>query len=120
MPSSLGFSLTPRELNELKAHHMACSHLIKGCQDAAIRLRRLAPSTSDAEQLAVELRAVEILEQVLGSWCETLSVLRANLAQPPLPLDPALPRWLANDRNVFAGAAGKPASMGATRESGRA
>jgi hypothetical protein len=29
----------------------------------------------------VEYRAIEILEDVLGSWCQTLSVLRANLDQ---------------------------------------
>jgi hypothetical protein len=75
--------LNREELAELKAHHLACSHLIKGCQDATIRLRgdRAAELRVAGQQQGIEHRAVEILEDVLGSWCETLSVLRANLNQ---------------------------------------
>jgi hypothetical protein len=73
--------LNRQELAELKAHHVACSHLIKGCQDATIRLRRDCASKAGVadEQQELELRAVEILEEMLDSWCNTLSVLRANL-----------------------------------------
>lgn len=75
--------LNRAELAELKAHHLACSHLIKGCQDATIRLRRdrAAELRAAAQHQSVEYRAIEILEDVLGSWCQTLSVLRANLNQ---------------------------------------
>ena len=75
--------LNREELAELKAHHLACSHLIKGCQDATIRLRRdrAAELRVAVQHQGIEYRAVEILEDVLGSWCETLSVLRANLNQ---------------------------------------
>lgn len=78
--------LNREELAELKAHHLACSHLIKGCQDATIRLRRdrAAELRVAGQQQGIEYRAVEILEDVLGSWCETLSVLRANLDQSSL------------------------------------
>lgn len=75
--------LSPEEIAELKAHHLACSHLVKGCQDATIRLRRdRAAQLSAGPQDSIEYRAVEILEHVLGSWCETISILRANLNQP--------------------------------------
>ena len=78
--------LNREELAELKAHHLACSHLIRGCQDATIRLRRdRAPELRVAgPHHGIEYRAVEILEDMLGSWCETLSVLRANLNQSSL------------------------------------
>jgi hypothetical protein len=78
---SMSSRLNREEVAELKAHHLACSHLIKGCQDATIRLRhdRADELRADAQGLGVEYRAIEILEDVLGSWCETLSVLRANL-----------------------------------------
>ena len=74
--------LSAEEIAELKAHHLACSHLVKGCQDATIKLRR-----DRAVQLiahphdSVEYRAVEILEHVLGAWCETISIIRASLNQ---------------------------------------
>ena len=78
--------LNRQDLAELKAHHLACSHLIKGCQDAAIRLRRdrAAELRAAGQHQGVEYRAVEILEEVLGSWCETLSVLHANLGRSSL------------------------------------
>jgi hypothetical protein len=77
-------SLNPEELAELKAHHLACSHLIRGCQDATIRLRGGKSGGPDIEaQADVEFRAVEILEHILASWCETLFILRANLNGSP-------------------------------------
>jgi hypothetical protein len=77
--------LNRQELAELKAHHLACSHLIKGCQDAVIRLRREGPTQVRVatQATALERRAVEILEEMLDSWCSTLSVLRANLDGAP-------------------------------------
>lgn len=93
--------LNREELVELKAHHLACSHLIKGCQDATIRLRRdRASELSAAGDQSSEYRAVEILEDVLGSWCETLSVLRANLNQSS-PGDVAIWQRPAPEPNVF-------------------
>ena len=95
--------LNREELAVLKAHHLACSHLIKGCQDATIRLRRdrAAELRVAGQYQGVEYRAVEILEDVLGSWCETLSVLRANLNQSS-PGDVAAWQSPAREPNVFA------------------
>lgn len=75
--------LNPEELAELKAHHLACSHLIKGCQDATIKLRRERAGQLMAAnpEYTVEFRAIQILEDVLASWCETLGVLHTNLNQ---------------------------------------
>ena len=94
--------LNREELAELKAHHLACSHLIKGCQDATIRLRRdrAAELRVAGQNDGIEYRAVEILEDVLGSWCETLSVLRANLNQSS-PGDVAVWQRPAPEPSVF-------------------
>jgi hypothetical protein len=75
--------LNPEELAELKAHHLACSHLIKGCQDATIKLRRerAGQLTVSYPEYTVEFRAIQILEDVLASWCATLGVLHTNLNQ---------------------------------------
>jgi hypothetical protein len=77
--SSIAFpdALTEEEAAELKAHHLACRQLVRGCQDAVFRLRGQAGG--DAESDAVSDRATEIMEGILNSWCETLSVLRSAL-----------------------------------------
>jgi hypothetical protein len=77
--SSIAFpdALTEEEAAELKAHHLACRQLVRGCQDAIFRLRGQAGG--DAEADAVSHRATEIMEGILNSWCETLSVLRSAL-----------------------------------------
>ena len=72
-------ALTDQDVAELKARHLACSHLIKGSQDAIIRLRNRTASTPEEADLSLECRATEILEDVVGSWCETLSILRSAL-----------------------------------------
>jgi hypothetical protein len=71
-------ALNDLEVAELKAHHLACSHLVRGCQDAVFRFREAAAGgDTDASRLAH--RTVEILEDVLASWCETVSMLRSAL-----------------------------------------
>lgn len=71
-------ALNDLEVGELKAHHLACSHLVRGCQDAIFRYRDSA-ADSDAEAAKLSHRTVEILEDVLASWCETVSMLRSAL-----------------------------------------
>lgn len=78
MPKSIVTSaLTDLEISELKAHHLACSHLVRGCQDAIFRFRGSAAGDADAERVAH--RTVEILEDIVASWCETVSMLRSAL-----------------------------------------
>jgi len=72
-------ALTDQEVAELKAHHLACSHLVKGCQDAIIRFREKTAEVQQGQQASTAHRAIEILEEVLGSWCDTLSILRSAL-----------------------------------------
>jgi hypothetical protein len=70
-------ALNAKEVAELKAHHLACGQLVRGCQDAIFRLR--ARADGDLESDFVSFRAVEILEDIVGSWCDTLAILRTAL-----------------------------------------
>jgi len=75
-------ALTNRDAAELKARHLACSLLVKGCQAAIFDFREKAASaTVDDRQALAADRTVEILEDILESWCNTLSVLRSALNQ---------------------------------------
>jgi hypothetical protein len=103
MPMSIGVrssALTDQEVAELKAKHLACSHLIKGSQDAIIRLRDQTARAPEGADTAAAYRATEILEEVVGSWCETLSILRLALdrtySRNSLHLERLLP-----DKSVF-------------------
>lgn len=78
MPSiKVPYVLTEEEAAELKAHHLACSQLVRGCQDAIFRFRSQAGRDIDLD--GVSFRTVEIMEGILDSWCETLSILRSAL-----------------------------------------
>jgi len=72
-------ALTRQEIAELKARRLACSYLVKGCQDAIFDFREKAAAMAGAEQARAAHRTIEILEEALSSWCETLSILRTAL-----------------------------------------
>ena len=72
-------ALAGQQIVELKAQHLACSHLVKGCQDAIIRFRETTATEDQAQEANAAPRAIEILEEVLGSWCDTLSILHSAL-----------------------------------------
>jgi hypothetical protein len=93
-------ALTDRDVAELKARHLACSHLIKGSQDAIIRLRNRAAAAPVGADMVAAHRATEILEEVVGSWCETLSILRSVLNRTTSPNSLTRQR-LELDQNVF-------------------
>lgn len=51
---------------ERQAQHIACGHLVRGCEGAAAEL--LATSGEREEQSPTKKRSGEILDQVLASW----------------------------------------------------
>jgi hypothetical protein len=59
--------------NERQAQHIACTHLIRGCESAVSDLL-LAMGEADAGSPAMR-RAREILAGMLSSWHETLRAL---------------------------------------------
>jgi hypothetical protein len=75
-------ALREKEAAELKAHHLACSQLVRGCQDAIFRFR--SQSGGDIESDSVSYRTIEIMESILDSWCETVSILRSALDRDSL------------------------------------
>jgi len=102
MPSvTFPYALTEKELAELKAHHLACGHLVRGCQDAIFRFRSQAGGGIQSD--SVSFRTIEIMESVLESWCETLSILRLALNRDSLQEEPlrfnvgVSPELIAND-----------------------
>ncbi len=73
-------AFTDRDAAELKARHLACSLLVQGCQSAIFDFREKAASATATDQQALPAhRTVEVLEEILESWCNTLSVLRSAL-----------------------------------------
>lgn len=72
--------LRERDIAELKARYLACSLLVRGCQAAVFDFREKAGS-ADERVSRSQQRVIEVLETVLESWCETLSVLRSVLNQ---------------------------------------
>jgi len=105
------------EVAELKAHHLACTQLVRGCQEAIFRFRSRAGDGIATDD--VSMRTIEIMEGILGSWCETVSILRSALDRDSSHEQPygyradAYPDAIARDsaqmigrfvKSVFAGA----------------
>jgi hypothetical protein len=59
---------------EQQAQHIACSHLVRGCEGAVSEL--LAPAGASEGPSPAKKRAGEILAQVLSSWRDTRTALR--------------------------------------------
>jgi len=81
--------LTTQE--EQRAQHIACDHLVRGCE-AAVSELQAAPSGAGAGPQTKE-RAQEILAQVLSSWRDATGV--AASWQQPLRND--LDDWTSDD-----------------------
>jgi hypothetical protein len=69
----LSTSLSGREL---EAQELACSYLVKGCERALYQFGLVAGETGNDEGATIDQRAADIMRDVLGSWRETLSLLR--------------------------------------------
>lgn len=103
-------AITEQEAAELKAHHLACSHLVKGCQQAIFQFRKQAPSGGDEETLRLAQRTIEILEDTLQCWCETLSIVRSALERATTH-DQGLELDLDEYAGVLAGNRGRMATF---------
>jgi len=63
---------------ELEAQQLACSYLLKGCERALFQFGLVAGETANMEAAGIDQRAADIMRDILGSWRETLSLLRAS------------------------------------------
>ena len=77
---------------ELEAQELACSYLVKGCERALFQFGLVAGETGNLEAASIDQRAAEIMRNVLGSWHETLLLLRAG--PPPISQDAATRQWM--------------------------
>lgn len=97
---------------EQQAHHIACSHLVKGCEGAASELH--AASGETGGQSRTRKRAQEILAQVLSSWRDTLKALRSaeEPAQATIPVG-NLDAWTGDEllAEALARRAGNPQAL---------
>lgn len=64
---------------EQRAQHIACAHLVRGCESAVSELQAGPIEAGTLPQ--TRERAQEILDQVLSSWRDTLGVV-ASWQQP--------------------------------------
>lgn len=60
----------------MAAQRVACSLLVKGCENALFDYYSSLADPKNAEQARVAQRAVDILKDVLTSWRQTLGLLR--------------------------------------------
>ena len=58
---------------EQQAQHIACGHLVRGCEGAVFELQHVAVETGG--QSPAMARAGDILAEVLSSWRDALKVL---------------------------------------------
>jgi hypothetical protein len=68
--------------SELEAQRIACTELVKGCERALFQFGLIAGETPSAEAAVIDGRAVDIMQEVLSSWRDTLSLLPAHPEQP--------------------------------------
>ena len=91
---------------EQRAQSMACTHLVRGCEDAVSDLV-LATGEAD-EPSAITQRAHDILAEVLSSWREASEALRpADLPETAATVGNDLDGWTSDE--LFAEAVGRRA-----------
>jgi hypothetical protein len=68
------------ETEEQQAQHIACGHLVKGCEDA---LSELEPAPGETNRRArTRTRAQEIVAGVLSSWRDAWSAVAPSQGPP--------------------------------------
>jgi hypothetical protein len=97
---------------EQQAQHIACSHLVRGCEGAVSELRAATGATEGPSP--AKKRAGEILAQVLSSWRDTGKTLR--IAEEPATGANAagdLDGWTGDElfAEVLARSAGDPPAL---------
>ncbi len=92
--------------DEQHAQHVACGHLVRGCE-AAISELQAAPGETDAQSQTRE-RSQEILGQVLSSWRQAMSVSASS--QEAVSNEENLNNWTSDE--LFAEALARRAGDG--------
>lgn len=85
-----------RRLNnkeEQQAQHIACSHLIRGCEGAISELQAAGGETNGLPR--TKKRAEDILTEVLSSWRHAMDAIAPS--QAPLWNQDNLDRWTSDE-----------------------
>ena len=69
--------------DELKAQEIACTYLVRGCEDALTELARTLVETRSVGEGTANARAADILSDILDGWRETLVILQATARAVP-------------------------------------
>jgi len=73
------------DAREVEAQRIACSYLVKGCERALFDFGLIAGETASIEAGRIDKRAADIMRDVVGSWRDTLSLLRGDFSsQQPM------------------------------------
>lgn len=90
-------AVTKFEREELAAQRMACTLLVKGCENALFRLGLASGNLADAKHAQVERRAVEITSEILASWRATQDILQKLEQKHQRPDVDTVEGWLQVD-----------------------
>lgn len=91
-------ALTPKERERLSAQRLACSYLIKACEDALFTLGLNSSDIRNPRAPDQDQRAVSILLDVLSSWRSTLDLLKRVEREQAWPDVHAIEGWLQVER----------------------
>lgn len=80
---------------EQQAQHIACSHLVRGCEGAVSELQHVTGEAGG--QSPTTVRAGDILAQVLSSWRDTLKVLTAEEESGSAPAEANFDGWTGDE-----------------------
>ena len=80
---------------EQQAQHIACSHLVRGCEGAVSELQHVNGQAKG--QSPTMVRAGDILAQVLSSWQDALKVLTPGEESGPAPDEANLDGWTSDE-----------------------
>ena len=80
---------------EQQAQHIACSHLVRGCEGAVSELQHVNGKAKG--QSPTMVRAGDILAQVLSSWQDALKVLTPGEESGSAPAEANLDGWTSDE-----------------------
>jgi hypothetical protein len=90
-------NVTATEREELAAQRIACTFLVKGCENALFCLGTSAADIGDSDEARIDRRATVVMQEILGSWRATLDILRGLELKESWPDVESFEGWLHLD-----------------------
>jgi len=89
--------VTASEREELAAQRIACTFLVKACENALFCLGISAAEIGNADEARLDQRAADVMREILGSWRATLDILRGLELKQTWPDVESVEGWLQVD-----------------------